>query len=319
MKHLSNNMTARPLAGFLAGLVGIACLLTSAPTVEANTGLRMCRVVVKANYKAEKLQCMDLSKKGQNGTTLAAYKTLDICSNPDGSWTYSGVISVWNEGAVDTAGCLINDRIESKTSGPVWTTAYTPLVNSNCNPIPAGTTEATALTFPYSVTGAPLAGSIRNVAKVTITNHSGQLGKNFGPEPKATWDGEVDPCDAECGCTYTQGYWDNKPGVVWPAPYDRNDQFYGSGLTWQQIMGEPVGGNAYINLAHQYIAAVLNQANGACVPEGVADTIDLAETWFADALPSECGGSKCGTQTTWAGALDDYNNGEYPGGPAHCE
>ena len=35
------------------------------------------------------------------------------------------------------------------------------------------------------------------------------------------------------GCTYTQGYWGNKPGVVWPDPYSRDAVFFLSGQTWQ--------------------------------------------------------------------------------------
>ena len=31
-----------------------------------------------------------------NGTTLQASKTIDVCVNDDGSYTYSGVVSVWN-------------------------------------------------------------------------------------------------------------------------------------------------------------------------------------------------------------------------------
>jgi hypothetical protein len=40
--------------------------------------------------------------------------------------------------------------------------------------------------YPYSITFTPVAGAIyRNSVKVTITNHSGYLGEEWGPEPKA--------------------------------------------------------------------------------------------------------------------------------------
>lgn len=60
--------------------------------------------------------------QGQSGTTLAGYKTLDICvvdptvENPYGTkWIYSGLIAVWNQGAIDTIGLNITDFIEYKT------------------------------------------------------------------------------------------------------------------------------------------------------------------------------------------------------------
>ncbi len=37
---------------------------------------------------------------GVNGTTLAGYKTIDICTVDDATWRYSGEIAVWNEGVL---------------------------------------------------------------------------------------------------------------------------------------------------------------------------------------------------------------------------
>ena len=59
--------------------------------------------------------------------------------------------------------------------------------------IPPGTTQLTALVFKYTIYGPPLTGEIRNIARVKITNHSGQLGTPFGPEPKASWTGGAPP------------------------------------------------------------------------------------------------------------------------------
>lgn len=117
----------------------------------------------------------------------------------------------------------------------------------------------------------------------------------------------------------TQGYWGNKPNVLWPAPYDRKAWFFSSGLTWQQVLDSPVRGNAYLILAHQYIAAVLNRAAGASAPSGVQGVISAATDWFrGGATLSSCGPGECALQKTWAGTLDVYNNGEYPGAPQHC-
>lgn len=269
--------------------------------------------------------------EGKSGTTLAASKTLDICTvsdpndtpdNPlDDIWRYSGEVSVWNEGAVDTMGLIVNDWIQNKTVGQ-FKDQYQALYQVGPE-IQAGTTLETATVFPYSIDAAALAGDIRNRVKVTITNHSGSLGTPTGPEPKATYSGDFPPpaCANDSGCTYTQGYWGNKPGVEWPAGFNRTDPFFNSGLTWQNLLDASAGGNGYVILAKQYIAAVLNQANGAPVPSGVQDIIDLSTNFFTSsgspsaACPTN---SSCGTQKTWGGILDSYNKGEYPGGPEHC-
>ncbi|XYJ08576.1 hypothetical protein ACSUZJ_14280 [Telluria sp. B2] len=106
---------------------------------------------------------------------------------------------------------------------------------------------------------------------------------------------------------------------MWPASYDRNAPFFSSGLTWQQVLDSPVRGNAYLILAHQYIAAVLNRAAGASAPSGVQGVIAAATAWIqGGATLSTCGPGECALQKAWAGTLDVYNNREYPGAPKHC-
>jgi hypothetical protein len=265
---------------------------------------------------------------GQNGTTLAASKTLDICQRSDTVWRYSGLISVWNSGAVATQGLIITDCIENKIGSNPFVQQYCQGIVPTATPsqIPPGTTQATAIVYPYSVEGDPLTGTIRNSAQLTITNHSGSLGTPKGPNPKFTYTGTIPPplCanqDEGGGCVYTQGYWGNKPGVVWPDGFNRTDPFFNSGLTWQGILNASAGGNGYIILGKQYIAAVLNVANGAAVPSSITTFIASATTFFTNAgtPAAACPTSgSCGLQKTWGAVLDNYNNGTYPGGPAHC-
>lgn len=263
---------------------------------------------------------------GQNGTTLAAAKTLDICVKSDGQWLYSGEVSVWNSGSIDTKGFEIRDHIQNKNSGPTWTDRYWQTIGSG-DIIPAGTTQLTALSYPYSFSAAPLSGTIRNVADVVITNHSGYITDPvtyFGPSPKATYTGPMPPpkCEEPKGCTYTRGYWTSKPGVVWPAPYSRDQIFYYSQQTTQQVLETPAGGSGYYILAAQFIAARLNKATGAYVPSGVNDVLVASDKWFNDPVhvPSFCDAKgSCGDQKAWGKILDDYNNGIYPDGPGHCD
>lgn len=284
---------------------------------------------------------------GNAGSTLQAAKTIDICANPDGTiWHFSGVVAVWNTGDAQACGLQIVDCIQSKTSGPTFTnnscqnldvTGY-----GTCNTFPTGTGQVPALTeevnaetFNYSVDLAPLTGTIRNDAKVTIMNHSGPGFKTIsGPEPKATYTGSIPPptCASGAGCTLTQGYWTNHNNtvcdtdpssplcVIWPGGHLPTETFFLSGGTWLGVLNTPDGGNAYYGLAHQYIAAVLNQATGASVPLGVQSILDQSKAWFEANAPSACSThGSCGTQRDWQAILDEYNNGLYPGGPPHCD
>jgi hypothetical protein len=140
---------------------------------------------------------------------------------------------------------------------------------------------------------------------------------------RSDWTHNLTCSTASCGggCVHSQGYWGNKPGVVWPDPYSRDATFFLSGKTWQQVMDASVSGSpGYYQLAQQYIAAVLNQANGAPVPTDVQNTLGLAQSWFGAHDPDVCTGpGSCGTQKEWASILEQYNTGEWPGGPGHCE
>src|ERR1041385_3078022 len=279
--------------------------------------------------------------QGASGATLQASKTIDVCDNGNGTWKFSGEVSVWNTGTATAQGLNITDCLQYKSASQSGQPKNLVCLANVQNDAPSGptttipglTSETEALRFSYDFTGVfstPLdvTGTIRNNAQLTITNYSG--GVVNGPNPKATWTGGTPPaCTRSCGCTFTQGYWGSKPGVVWPSPFDRTALFFNSGLTWQQIMDtSDAGGNAYINLAHQYIAAVLNVANGACDPDSVAQLITLAQGFFTGfAVGSDfCasggppGTTTCGLQVTWAGILADYNQGtgSFTSNPGHC-
>jgi hypothetical protein len=141
------------------------------------------------------------------------------------------------------------------------------------------------------------------------------------------------PCG--CGCTLTPGYWKTH-SKYGPAPYDdtwalvdpngEDSDFFDTGLSWYEVLWtEPKGGNAYYILAHAYIAAALNEANGASVPPEVAAAMNNAELLLDrfDGNPESMNGLKGkGARRVRrrfinnAELLDDYNNGII--GPGHC-
>jgi hypothetical protein len=132
---------------------------------------------------------------------------------------------------------------------------------------------------------------------------------------------ETEPGGELEGCTRTQGYWKNHPDD-WPASYSPDDRFFSSGQTWMQVLQTPPArGNAYYILAHQYIAAVLNQAanSGATLPDAVEEALAWAETFFSTYRPGDTLSRDVRAQAIWyAGLLDGFNNGEFEGWP-HCD
>ena len=121
--------------------------------------------------------------------------------------------------------------------------------------------------------------------------------------------------DNNPGCTYTQGYWKNHE-EDWCVPTGTTFNDCSGG--WLDILHTPVKGDAYYILAHQYIAAYLNEG---CVD---ADTDDVEDAYSAAAawLASHCPGEDLSKEekemiTGWAGHLDQFNNGLI--GPGHCD
>ena len=120
------------------------------------------------------------------------------------------------------------------------------------------------------------------------------------------------------GCTRTQGYWKNhasgkKADPAWGNW--ANTTFYTSGMTYLQVLNTPPkGGDAYIILAHQYIAAKLNVAAGASMPAEVTSVYDMATAYFMN--PSASSASR-DMLLHWAEVLDKYNNGKM--GVAKCD
>jgi hypothetical protein len=131
------------------------------------------------------------------------------------------------------------------------------------------------------------------------------------------------PCG---GCTLTQGYWKTHSSSG-PAPYDnawlnlgpdeQNTIFFLSGMTWYQVFWTAPAGDAYYNLAHQYMAAKLNILNGAATTPAVTSAIAAAEALFSLRTPSNLTNGEDRSARSLATTLDQYNNGLI--GPGHCD
>lgn len=121
-----------------------------------------------------------------SGNTGSAYYTITLTKTKTGEvdvFGVSGTITVINGGDEATENLKIVDQVEYKLPGPGQ---FQPLPGATQTIIPAqqlGPGETGY--YNYEITFTPIPGAIyRNSVKVTITNHSGSLGKEFGPEPK---------------------------------------------------------------------------------------------------------------------------------------
>lgn len=136
------------------------------------------------------------------------------------------------------------------------------------------------------------------------------------------------PVDVPCaeGCSLTPGYWKTHSNNG-PAPYDNtwaqigeNTSFFFSGKTYYNVLWTSPRGNAYYILAHAYIAAELNELNGADFGAAQA-AFNAATALFNNPAntPAFVGDLKGAARAEWtslATILDNYNNGLI--GPGHC-
>lgn len=139
--------------------------------------------------------------------------------------------------------------------------------------------------------------------------------------------------DQDPGCTLTQGYWKTH-SEYGPAPYDAtwallpdgaDTEFFETGESWYTVFHTPPrGGNAYIQLAHQWMAAYLNVLAGAedsAVASEIAEGADLLDEfdglWDNPRALKRNHRSDFDRMGDLASTLDDYNNGLI--GPGHCD
>jgi hypothetical protein len=259
------------------------------------------------------LICGPLAGHAQTKAAPAVTSTLDVCQDATtGNYRYSGVVAI--AGKDVPAGSAVDYRIQNSVSAAGYKDVLRlPKVPGTEKGIVDPASGATV--FMFAGDAAPLTlGSLRNTSTVRFADQAGTLATSIG----TAYTAQVCGCPV-VGCTHTQGYWSNKPGVVWRAPYDRNAPFYSSGLSWQMLFDTPPRGNAYIILAHQFMAAALTKSTVASMPPGVQSAYFDAAAWFASGVTlGTCGQGACALQKAWAATLDTYNNGVYPGGPAHC-
>ena len=179
-------------------------------------------------------------------------------------------------------------------------------------------------TFSYS----QCIGPYQACGQYEVTNTASFLTNDTATTGSDSWTVYVNvPCQ---GCTLTPGYWKTH-SKYGPAPYDdtwalvtpngEDSTFFLSGQTWYQVLWTPPkGGNAYYILAHAYIAAALNQLNGASIPQNVLNVYNSATAVFSTYTPQQVAAfskTQRAKLVKLYEILDAYNNGYI--GPGHCD
>lgn len=158
---------------------------------------------------------------------------------------------------------------------------------------------------------------------VNLPNASGRMSHDWGIVITFTNTYTPPPPPPGPSCTLTQGYWKNH-GEDWDQvsdgkPFLTTTTFYNSGKSYLAIMGiPPKGGNAYLQLAHQFIAASLNVNGGSSGVAAVDAALSGAAAYFAGAaagIPNPVAQTRSQLRG-WATTLDNFNNGRT--GPGHC-
>ena len=168
-----------------------------------------------------------------------------------------------------------------------------------------------------------------NTAHIVTADDSNDTGENHD----STYTVNIDvPCPQ--GCTLTQGYWkthnDSFHGgaptdPTWDllGPLAEQTPFFLSGQTYFQVFWTAPKGNAYYNLAHQYMAAQLNLldgADGSAISTAFSQATALLNTYTpADIakLKGKAGNALRAQFISLAGILGSYNEGLI--GPGHCD
>ncbi len=255
----------------------------------------------------------------QNDTKLTGW-TVELWKLISGTWTWQATdvtdaagYSFTNLGPGTYAVCEVT-QTNWVQSFP-FSGATLPAGESlfNCSTLTPNTAGATFATFGF---------------QFTASSGADQANNNFG-------NFLVPP-----GCTLTQGYWKTHsaygpaahPDDTWllitaamtGADPDVNagpdTEFFDTGDSWYEVFQlKPKGGNAWVILAHQYMAAVLNQLNGAGDVPGLQDALDdaylILDAWDgSQSIPKN--DDDRAEAITLASFLASYNEGLE--GVPHC-
>ena len=310
MRENRRHFGTATLAGF-AALALVACSGVDTATAPKFTPTVSAGIVSLAGNRQAGAEEFEVCKDFLGGTTTANF-TLTGTSNT------AGAIGPHNFSLTDGQ-CRV---------------VYQTGIGETANLTVTETSPAGSANWTTSVSGVQLTNGVASNFGPTTTNTRSGIAASGGNGTLViflnTFTQPPDP-----GCTLTQGYWKTH-SVHGPAPTDAdwlnigdvdgdgtsegaNETFFNSGKTWYEIFWIAPGqgknqtpelGKEYLQLAHQYMAARLNVANGATPTTAVTTAINGATAFF------QAGNLTAVPNATWAGTLASFNEGII--GPGHC-
>lgn len=265
--------------------------------------------------------------------------------------TYSKSLGAANTDQTNTATVTTSGTVPGNTSNVATVDFTTPtniidecITVDDTNPLgPQGVvicSSTTDKTLEYSVIFGPVTNPDADVVVACDDNFDYPNTADFVTNDTAAIgdDDQNVHVNVNCfqGCTLTQGYWKtHNDSFKGGAPTDdewvtllgasaEESLFFNSSISWFDVFWTAPKGNAWYQLAHQYMAAALNISSGAD-PSAVSATMTSVEAFFNSAAydtPAEFAAISKKSQIrkdviTWAGILGSYNEGTI--GPGHCD
>jgi hypothetical protein len=280
---------------------------------STSSSVNLSSVEVSAGSSSVRASCP--STQVPAGGSLSCSYTLALTSGASGTVT-----------ATVTPTGPINGITSFQASSPFAFTTPTTVIDGAANVSDSlkgflGTVQAanTPTTFSYSLSVGPYStcGSYSQTNTATfVTSTTKTQGTSSATLPIEV---ACTPPPSTTGCVLTQGYWKTHsvdgpatpPNPTWNLVGGPNASFYNSGMSWIQLFETPpAGGNAYIQLAHQFMAARLNLLSGASTPTSVSQTLSWATQYFSNPANSPASYTERAQANQAASLLDAYNSGE---------
>ena len=313
--HVSGKITVDNTGNPAAKITGVSDTISGFGAATVDCGNTVFPYTIPAGGKLECTYSANLpNADSRTNTATATLQNYDYDSENTG--TESGTTDFTGTASVGFSNATVNEIDECVNVSDTY--AGSSVTGEVCR-------GAAPKTFTYKRTIGPYATcgqyTVNNTASFT-TNDRSRTGS----------DGHTVAVNVPCGggCTLTQGYWKTHSREG-PARYDdtwallgagqEDTMFFLSGKSYYEVLWTPPAGNAYYVLASQYIAAKLNQLNGANVPANVQTALNSATTLFNTYTPAQVAALKGNSSVraqfvNLATTLDNYNNGVV--GPGHC-
>jgi hypothetical protein len=240
------------------------------------------------------------------GAVVSGAVPVTLLPGETATWDYHAAVADTAAGSVQASviytvenACLLNDRTETVSADFAFgapqlvDNGVTMTLGSDSITVAdAGSSEgvvplSTYLTVgPYSNCGnyqVPYTGKLVTFDTQTVVTLTSNLRVTIPCVSACVLDADYWKSHSTQGSSSYDDAW-NSIGAAGPATI-----FFLSSQSYSQVISVPPAGNPYYTLAKQYVSALLNQINGANVPEDAAAAIADATALFGAYTPAQVG------------------------------